>query len=1130
MSANPVTNGKRWIPPSALKRSTQNQDERNDKIFRKVRGILNKLTPEKFDKLCLELLNVGIDSQIVLRGIILLIFEKALDEPKYSLLYAKLCHRLCEDTPDFEPDVSTSKTFKKLLLTKCQDEFENRARATLAFEDGPLSAEEEEQYALAKRKMLGNIKFIGELGKLEMVHESILHQCIKQLLAKKRGTVADAAEDLECLCQILKTVGHRLDHDKARPWMDKYFSRMESYRINKELPSRIRFMIQDVQELRNSNWIPRKILRDNAPKTIQQVHHEAAKDLGHALPPSPQPNIIPGFHQNVDIFGRPMNGYTGPSHGPNGPMSDMFGPGPTSPPVMGGIGTGPGVIPMDHPFQTGFHHRGRGRGYQNHVKTPVENNYHYRTNPDTDRKRNVYDDSSDEDDHGTSGDRPMYNGEGRGRGYYPGQQRGFYQPRGGRGENRGGYQGYTRGHGYPGQAPGHYSHAGPEDNNGGYIPRGGGPPRGGRGGYQDRGRGRGFYQNTGAAGNEHGYQGNGYTPYNNHQQNTGYRNNLQNNTQQQNVQKDIEKLPPRFRKQLEMQSKPSTPQSPPVDASPTMNGDRISPTTTPRGGASSPGLMGPPIPTGMGPGMSMMGPPVMGMSHGPPVEKPFFPYNNGPMPVNNGPLRMNSPVERGPSPHSGSNTDSPPPPPMHTNSYQRSPMKHDETGSISLRPVRMPAFRPNIPSMLPKSAQGAPVMNTQSFAARNTNSLFDDKVLTAIHGSSGKIVGPPPTNLTIKTVPAPEKHKEKKKNSVSQDELKQAMDKMLKDFLENNDTDEALNAVKAMKAPKRCIPELVTFLLLRSLDQSDTDRENIARLIQSLRQNCILDSEQFMEGFEQVLDQMKSLEADVPLVKSYVSKLAAHAIITETVTLSELSVPLRHGRHYPLYLLCLQQCHKLKDKQWLVTQFNESKVDLQTMLPECEQSRMVAILEDRGLSFLFPLLHIQADLWSQLQSDPNPSIVYKWIREHCDPALHTDPKFINIVYNNILRYIVSESTRQSESDVDSEPSKADIKKEKELIEKFKSMLASYIHTSIDLQLVAIYAVQTYCHSLGFPKGLLLRMFMNLYDFEVIDEDAFLKWKEDINEQYPGKGKALFQVNQWLTWLEQAESESSEDES
>lgn len=41
--------------------------------------------------------------------------------------------------------------------------------------------------------------------------------------------------------------------------------------------------------------------------------------------------------------------------------------------------------------------------------------------------------------------------------------------------------------------------------------------------------------------------------------------------------------------------------------------------------------------------------------------------------------------------------------------------------------------------------------------------------------------------------------------------------------------------------------------------------------------------------------------------------------------------------------------------------------------------------------------------------------------------------------------------------------------------------------------------------------MLLRLFVQMYDNEVIDEEAFLRWKEEVNDQYPGKGKALFQV-------------------
>lgn len=153
-------------------------------MFRKVRGILNKLTPEKFKKLSDDLLRIDLESSVILRGVIYLIFEKALDEPKYSSMYAQLCKRLTEEAPNFEPEGKPC-TFRVLLLNKCKLEFENRAKALEQASHGALSGEnlteeeEEERRYLAKRKMLGNIKFIGELGKLEILSENILHICIQ---------------------------------------------------------------------------------------------------------------------------------------------------------------------------------------------------------------------------------------------------------------------------------------------------------------------------------------------------------------------------------------------------------------------------------------------------------------------------------------------------------------------------------------------------------------------------------------------------------------------------------------------------------------------------------------------------------------------------------------------------------------------------------------------------------------------------------------------------------------------------------------------------------------------------------------------------------------------------------------
>jgi len=48
---------------------------------------------------------------VVLFDFVLQIFEKALDEPKYSSLYAQLCHRLFRDAPNFEPPDSAITVF-----------------------------------------------------------------------------------------------------------------------------------------------------------------------------------------------------------------------------------------------------------------------------------------------------------------------------------------------------------------------------------------------------------------------------------------------------------------------------------------------------------------------------------------------------------------------------------------------------------------------------------------------------------------------------------------------------------------------------------------------------------------------------------------------------------------------------------------------------------------------------------------------------------------------------------------------------------------------------------------------------------------------------------------------------------
>lgn len=93
LAKSSVTN--KWIPQTLLRSHHQangnlirTQEDKDNDVFRRCRALLNKLTPEKFDKLVDDLANpsFGIDSPHLLKGVILLIFDKALAEPNYCSL------------------------------------------------------------------------------------------------------------------------------------------------------------------------------------------------------------------------------------------------------------------------------------------------------------------------------------------------------------------------------------------------------------------------------------------------------------------------------------------------------------------------------------------------------------------------------------------------------------------------------------------------------------------------------------------------------------------------------------------------------------------------------------------------------------------------------------------------------------------------------------------------------------------------------------------------------------------------------------------------------------------------------------------------------------------------------------
>ena len=79
----------------------------------------------------------------------------------------------------------------------------------------------------------------------------------------------------------------------------------------------------------------------------------------------------------------------------------------------------------------------------------------------------------------------------------------------------------------------------------------------------------------------------------------------------------------------------------------------------------------------------------------------------------------------------------------------------------------------------------------------------------------------------------------------------------------------------------------------------------------------------------------------------------------------------------------------------------------------------------------------------------------------------------------------------------------------------------------------LFAVQRFCHAIGFPKigneGLIQSMFRNMYKFDLADEDAFSEWKDDESPaREAGKGKAIIQTMDWFNWLDEDDESEEED--
>jgi len=268
-------------------KATAKRPERQ--LHHKVMSVLSRVTPQKYDELKLELLALPIRQadEEQLQAVVEVFFKKAVQEDKFSHLYADLVQSIfvvaneeaaaaCTPTTPASPVALSSPTYAEktstlaknlryTLLTRCQHEFEKPYRLepedTVGADGKPLPAEEvaEKKYWL-KKKLCGNIRFVGELFRCNIVTPRVINHILGILLRQaeeagtgvtERGTCDDL---LEVFVTLLTTVGSRFDAkcpDETRRFIEH--ARHESK--NQAHSARIRFLLMNLCDLADRNWV-----------------------------------------------------------------------------------------------------------------------------------------------------------------------------------------------------------------------------------------------------------------------------------------------------------------------------------------------------------------------------------------------------------------------------------------------------------------------------------------------------------------------------------------------------------------------------------------------------------------------------------------------------------------------------------------------------------------------------------------------------------------------------------------------------------------------------------------------------------------------------------------------------------
>jgi len=221
-------------------------------VARSARALLNKLTEERFESLCKQLLALPLSDSEQLETLAAEIFEKATTQNSFRAMYTELCLRFDAKFAEQSEAAIGGKAFRKALANACQASFERHLHSHDVSNEALSPDEKLEAEIKLKEQRIGNMRFIGELLTRRLLAPKLMLPIVHELMDSDET----ALESLIALLTIIAPSFEKEGSIYKGPLRDAFAS-LRKRHADKALSNRLRCQLADLFEARARNWAPR---------------------------------------------------------------------------------------------------------------------------------------------------------------------------------------------------------------------------------------------------------------------------------------------------------------------------------------------------------------------------------------------------------------------------------------------------------------------------------------------------------------------------------------------------------------------------------------------------------------------------------------------------------------------------------------------------------------------------------------------------------------------------------------------------------------------------------------------------------------------------------------------------------